>query len=129
MNTGVLPSRGILTAAGSFVESVISLAKNRVELFSLELQEEKVRLIQMIIWIAGAVFAGVMALGFASFAIVYAFWASSPLQALLAITGFYVILLGFVIWRLKRCIVGQPKPFSSTIAEFEKDRACIQPTS
>lgn len=122
-------TRGVLGAAGSFVASVIGLVKNRLELFSLELKEEKLRLVQLIIWSAATVFAALMALVSASFAVVYAFWSTALLQALLGLTLFYLVVFGAVLWRLRRCFTGQPKPFASTLAEFEKDHSCIPPKS
>jgi uncharacterized membrane protein YqjE len=129
MSTSAFPVRGILTAAGSFIESAVVLAKNRIELISVELQEEKYRLIQLVVWLAAAVFAAVMALTFASIMVVYYLWAKDPLIALGMLTGFYGVALGVVVWRLRESITGQPKPFAATIAEFEKDRACIRPES
>src|SRR5882757_4153547 len=112
MSTGTFSSHGVLSAAGSFLESVIGLARNRLELFSAELQEEKYRVIQTMVWIAAAVFAAAMAMAFASLTLVYLFWERARLEVLVSLTIFYVAALGIILWRFKRFVNLQPKLFA-----------------
>jgi len=129
MSDPVGQSSGLLATARSFVQNLLGSVQNRLELFGTELQEEKFRLIQVIIWIAAAAFAGVMALAFASITLVYLFWESARLAVLSGLTLFYGLGFGIILWQFRRFLARQPKPFAATIAELEKDRECIRPTN
>ncbi len=120
---------GILSAASSLLEGVLASAQNRIQILSIEIQEEKIRLIQLLIWMGAITFSGMMALTFASLTVIYFFWENARLAALIGMTAFYAIGLGVLWWQLKRYLARQPKPFDATLAELEKDRECIRPTT
>jgi uncharacterized membrane protein YqjE len=122
------------TASGHFLSSLRSLGyglltilKDRVELVSIELQEEKFRLIQIFIWISAAVFTAFMTIAFASLTLVYAFWESARLAVLGGLSILYGAALVVIILSFRRYLERQPKPFAGSLEELEEDRACIQP--
>ena len=108
-------------------DGLIASVQDRLEMFSVELQEEKFRLIQTFIWISAAVFTGMMAIGFASLTLVYFFWESARLAVLGGLTLFYTGALIATIVAFRRYVARQPKPFAATLGEIKEDRACIQP--
>lgn len=124
------------TAPSSFLvsfrtlgESLLTTIQSRLELLSVELQEEKFRLVQTFIWISAAVFTGLMAITFASLTLVYLFWESARLAVLGGLTVFYFGALLTIIISFRRYLARQPKPFAATLHELGEDRACIQPKS
>jgi len=119
-------SPGFLKNLTGLGDSLLGALQERVELISVEVQEEKYRLIRLIIWIEAAVFAGVMLLSFATLTLVYLLWSGSPLAALAAVTGFYALMLAAVIVALRRQFTHPPKPFEATIETIKEDRACIR---
>jgi uncharacterized membrane protein YqjE len=100
--------------------------QDRLELFSVELQEEKYRLIQTFVWIVAAVFTGMMAITFASLTLVYVFWESARLAVLGGLALFYAGVLVAIVIAYRRFIARQPSPFLATRQEIGKDRACIR---
>lgn len=114
---------GSLRALG---DSLLASLEDRLSLFSVELQEEKFRLIQTFIWICTAIFTGMMAVGFASLTLVYC----APVGARSAVLGglalFYAVALLTIILALRRFLACQPKPFAATLQEIGEDRACIR---
>jgi len=56
---------GFVAALRMLADGLLAGVQDRLELFSLDLQEEKFRLIQIFVWISAAIFAGVMAIAFA----------------------------------------------------------------
>ena len=50
------PAGGLLTHIRRLAVTLLSTLQNRIELIGLELQEEKVWLIQTLLWVAAAVF-------------------------------------------------------------------------
>ena len=119
-------SAGFLHSLRALGDSLLATVQDRLELVSVELQEEKFRLIQIFVWISAAIFTGMMALGFASLTLVYLFWASARLAVLGGLTLFYAAALVAIILALRRFIARQPRPFSATRHEIGKDRACIR---
>lgn len=119
------PPRSLLHSIRAFGDGLLAAALQRVELASLELQEEKFRLIQTFIWISAAVFSVAMALMFASLTLVYLFWETARLAVLVGFTLLYTAGGVSVIVAFRRYLARQPRPFSATIEELQEDRACI----
>jgi len=82
-------SAGFLHSLRALGDGLLATVQDRLELFSVELQEEKFRLIQIFVWISAAVFTGMMAIMFASLTLVYLFWASARLAVLGGLTIVY----------------------------------------
>ncbi len=119
-------SAGFLHSLRALGDGLLATVQDRLELFSVELQEEKFRLIQMFVWISAAVFTGMLAVTFASLTLVYLFWDTARLAVLGGLTVFYAGALVAIIIALRRFIARQPQPFSATREEIGEDRACIR---
>jgi uncharacterized membrane protein YqjE len=126
MQTAPSAPAGILDSLRVLGDSLLATVQDRLELFSVELQEEKFRLILTFIWISAAVFTAMMAIAFASLTLVYLFWESARLAVLGGLTLFYVGALVWIILAFRRYIARQPSPFSATRQEIGKDRTCIR---
>ncbi len=120
---------GLFSAASTLIEGVLGSAHNRIQLLSIELQEEKLRLIQLFIWIAAVIFAGMMTIAFASVTVVVLLWNRAGVSALVGATVFYAVGSGLIAWQFRRYLARQPQPFDATLAELARDRACIRTTS
>ncbi|MDF3059812.1 MAG: hypothetical protein K0R17_4027 [Rariglobus sp.] len=119
------PSPGFIASIAGLGENLIKTLQERVELVSIELQEEKYRMIQILIWIGAAVFAGGMTLSFATLTIVYLFWETARLAVLTGFTVFYGAVLVWVILTLRRTLT-HPKPFEATIENLSEDREWLR---
>jgi uncharacterized membrane protein YqjE len=120
-------------ASGSIVGSLRSLGdgllaslEDRLELFATELQEEKFKLIQTVIWICAAAFTGMMAVIFLSLTLVYLFWDSARIAVLGGFAAIYTVALVAVIIAFRRFLARQTLPFEGTLREIREDRACIR---
>ena len=105
---------------------MFGIFNRRLELIAIELQEEKLRLIQTFIWISAAVFTGMLAITFASLTLVYLFWVSARLAVLGGLTVLYASAFVAIIVAFRRYLARQPKPFAATLQEIQEDRACIR---
>lgn len=117
---------GILESLRGLGSSLLGTVHDRVELFGVELHEEKLRVIQICIWIGASVFTAVMALTFVSLTLVYLFWETARLAVLGGLAAFYVAGFITVIVTFRRYLARQPKPFDATLQELRNDRACIR---
>lgn len=126
MDTTTPSPGGILGSLRSLGDGFLANVQDRLELFSIELQEEKFRLIQTFVWISAGVFAGMMAMMFASLTLVYLFWASARLAVLGGLTVLYAGALVAIIIVLRRHLARRPKPFAASLEALGEDRACIR---
>ena len=122
-------SAGVLSAVRALADGLLAGAQDRLELLAVELQEEKFRLIQIFVWISAAIFAGVMAITFASITLVYLFWESARLAVLCGLTLIYAGALVAVVIAFRRYLARQPRPFAATLEEIKIDRSCIRAKS
>lgn len=123
------PALGLLGSLRVLSDLLLGTLQDRLELFSVELQEEKFRLIQTFIWISAAVCAGMLAITFASLTLVYVFWDSGRLAVLGGLTAFYAGVLTATIIGFRRFIARQPIPFAASRQELGADRTCIRKTN
>lgn len=129
MPTDPPASPGFLDSFRALGDGLLATAKDRLELFSVELQEEKFRLIQIFFWISAAVFTGMLAITFASLTLVYLFWDSARLAVLGGLTIFYLAALVAIIVGYRRFISRLPIPFQASREELAKDSSCIRDES
>jgi uncharacterized membrane protein YqjE len=127
MDTQAPSPSGLLGSLRGFADGLLGTIHDRVELLSIELHEEKYRLIQIFIWISATVFTGMLAIIFASLVIVYCFWETARLPVLASLAGVYLAAFVGVVIYFRRFLSGQPKPFAATLGELKEDRACIRP--
>jgi uncharacterized membrane protein YqjE len=126
METATPGPAGFLSSLRSLGDGLLASAQDRLELVSIELQEEKLRLIRMFVWVSAIVFLGMMAVVFGSLTLVYLFWESARLAVLGGLTVFYAGALVVMIVAFRRHLARQPDPFSATRQELGEDRACIR---
>lgn len=121
------PAPGLLGALCRAGDGLLATVQDRVALVSLELQEEKARLIRVHLWLSLALGTGLLALTFGSLAVVYLLRHYAPLAALLGFTVLYAGACGAVVAGLRRLLRDEPRPFAASLEELEKDRACLHP--
>lgn len=120
------PPTGLLGSFRALGDTLVAGLQERLELLSVEVQEEKFRLIQIFVWISAAVFTAMMTLAFASLTVVYLFWESARLAALGGLTLGYAGALAAIVVAFRRYLARQPKPFAATLQELTEDRTCIR---
>lgn len=118
-------SNGLFSSLKRLGDLAVGTIHNRVELFAVELQEEKIRLIQSIALTAAAIALGVTALTLLTITVVVIFWEEGRVPALGVLSALYVIATGLVIRALRKSLMGTPG-FRGTLGELKKDRACFQ---
>ena len=105
-------------------ESFLALLRNRFELFSVELQEEKLRLLNLVLWICLAAALGFAGVFVGIVALAFLLW---TLAGYLGLIGLAAICFGAavaIIMGISKKIQSGPAPFAQTVAEFRKDSEC-----
>lgn len=105
----------------------LGLLHGHVELFGIELQEQKSRTLQILL-LAGLalVFALLLLIGL-SVLVLLLFWDSHRLSAAIGLCLFYVAGSAFCAWRLYLLTSDEGSPFSATLDELARDRERLLP--
>lgn len=129
MRTSNSPTEGFLASFRSLASGLLGSVHDRLELFTLELEEEKLRVIQTLIWISAGIFVAMMSLGFFSLTVVYLVGETARPIALGGMTVLYLLLLGTIVLGFRPHLARQSKPFAGTLNELRQDCACIRTRS
>lgn len=125
-----LPTSGLLASLRGVADGVFGSVRDRVELLSIELHEEKQQIIQTFVWLTVFLFTAMLAIVFASLAVVVACWntpARLPVVAGLAIV--YAIAAVVCGVKARGKLTRAARPFAATLEELEGDRECLLPKS
>ena len=107
------------------VDTGLAIAGNRVELFAVELREEKCRLVEAILCAVAVAALGVMALTLVTFTVVVLLWDNGRMAALAGLAVLY--LTGtFFAWRALQRRLKESLAFAATLEQIKKDRACLE---
>jgi uncharacterized membrane protein YqjE len=118
-------ARRFAETAKSFALRLLTIGENRLELLTVELQEERERLLRAILLALGVGTFGLLAAAALSGAVVVLFWEVSPLAALLVLAGLYGATAVCLYRRLMRLLCGW-RNFPATLDQLRKDRACLE---
>ena len=129
MDTPAPGPSGLLGSLRGLADGLIGSVHDRIELIAVELQEEKHRLVQILIWIGAMLVIGLLAIVFASFALVLWLWDTARMAAVGGLALAYAVGLVVLILAFKRFLARQPRPFAATLGELKQDRSCIRPES
>lgn len=107
-------------------DSLLGLMQSRLELFAVELQEEKLRAINLFIWLSVA-----LALGMAGVLVVVAalalfLWQTAGYLGLIGLALLTLAGAAGLLWWLRRQLQTGRTPFGTTVAEFNKDREWLR---
>ena len=106
--------------------SIVSMLQTRLELASVELAEERTRLMKVALLACfGLVFFG-MALMTFTLLIAILFWETYRWQAIGAIVMFYVACAAACLLVARHKVRSAPPLFESTLAELDKDREMLR---
>lgn len=107
-------------------DSLLGLAQSRFELFAVELQEEKLRALDIIVWLVVALALGVAGLLVGLCALAIYLW---DIAGYFGLGGLALVSLAAgagVLWSIRRRIRNGAVPFAETIGEFRKDSECLR---
>ena len=103
------------------------LLHGHVELFGIELQEQKANTQRLLLFAGLALVFALLLLVGLSLLVLIVFWDTNRLAAALGLCLFYVIGSLFCGWRLYQSINDESSPFSATLEELANDRERLLP--
>lgn len=107
------------------IHRLLAIGENRLELFLVEVQEERERLVRVILLIIGMAVFGLLGGIALTFGIVVLLWDHSPALALFALTLLYGVIALFLYSRL---LAAQRdwQTLPGTLEQLRKDRVCLE---
>lgn len=118
---------GLFGSIRGLLQGGVALLHNRIELFATELEEQRVRVVRLLLLSAVTVFLFNSALLVVTALIVFVVGPGARLPVLAALAFLYSgsTLGAFLL--LRRELRSAPPPFRDTIGELKKDTACLEP--
>lgn len=123
--SGKAPPGGILNSLRSVGPALIALARTRIELFGIELAEERGRA-------ASLAFNGALALLFAGLALLMAnililaiCWDTHRYQAIVGLMVAYAAGALYLVMRIRGALAARPAMFEATLAELKADLEAV----
>src|SRR5947207_141178 len=116
---------GLFNSLRQLLDTTLAAVQNRLELFVVELKEEKCHVIEILIWAAAAIVLGLMAITTATFTIVFLVPKDAKPFVLAGFCVFYILAAVGAFLGLKKRLRNHPLPFAESISQIKKDRECL----
>lgn len=116
---------GFLDALRQLSAELLRTVHDRLQLLGVELQEQKHRLLQILLLAAVGSMCAMLAVLFLGFALVWVVPVEHRAAVLAGLGVLFLGLLGFCVARLLAHLGASKGLLDSTLAELEADRACI----
>ncbi|HTL16811.1 MAG TPA: phage holin family protein [Patescibacteria group bacterium] len=121
------PPHGILQSLRSLGRSGVEVLQNRLELAAVELEEQKLRLVRMLIFAGSAIFLANTAVLALSATIIVLAGAQARVAVLVGLTVFYTVAAIGALIALRKELRSAPPAFQDSIDELKKDLECLSP--
>ena len=115
-------SSGLMGSVRRLLSTLTSIASTRLELLANELQEERLRLTQMLLFALFALFCFGMGVLLLAVFIAVLFWDDHRLAALGALSVFFFASGTLMAMLLRNKAQAESRLFSASLAELAKDR-------
>lgn len=107
--------------------AVLGLLHSHVELFGIELQEQKARTVTLLLFAGLAlVFALLLLTGLSALLLILV-WDTYRVAGIIGLCVFYLLAAGFCGLRLRAAIFDESSPFHATLEELANDRERLLP--
>ena len=118
---------GLLAPAKRILRALSEFGQNRVELFLLELREERIRFFDALLLATACVVCALMTLALFTFALVVIFWEHRAI-VLIILTLLYGVAATVSFFKLRKRLQ-EWQSFEATLDQIKKDRECFQKPS
>jgi uncharacterized membrane protein YqjE len=118
---------GLLTTGKRIARSIGDLVQTRLELFLVELKEERFRVLDALVLMGLGAVCGLMVLVLLTFTLVLVFW-DHRVIVLLILAMLYGLGAGAAFWTLRQRLRNW-NAFAATLEEMKKDRECLDKQS
>lgn len=120
------PSRaGFFAAFRKLLATLVASGRTRLELLTVELEEEKLRLVDLFASAFAALFVFALGIVLTIAFLAMAFW-EQRLVVFGGAAGFMLLAGVILVWRIRRLTSKPSRLFRSSMAELDKDLAALR---
>jgi uncharacterized membrane protein YqjE len=119
---------GVFASLRRLLKTVVAIAQNRLELLLVEMQEERWRFFDALLLTGAVLILAAMTLMLVTLTVVVVCLKANRLDLLVALMVLFLAATIVGFWRL-RLRLKNWAPFSATLAELKKDKACLDEKS
>lgn len=116
----------ITAAVRRIAANVLDLARTRLELAAIELQESTRRLLGYLAWGLAAAVLALFALALVVLFVLVLFWDTHRLAAVGGMAVLFILGTVFAVMKLRAGLAARPPLLPATLAELRKDAAALK---
>ena len=120
--------QGVFASLRRLLKTILAIAHNRLELLLVELNEARWRFLGALLLAGVVLILALMTVLVPTIAVVVLCLEAGRLDLIVALTVFYLAATVLGFWRLRTRLKSW-EPFSTTLAELKKDKACLDEKS
>lgn len=119
----------IVDSLARLAATVLETLHTRLELISVEVEEEMARYSSYLLWSVVALFCAAVAALLAVLLIVVLFWDSHREAVLLTLIGVFAGIAAYLGWWLRESLRNKPRLLAYSLDELKRDTATLRGTS
>ena len=118
----------IAAAVGRIGVTVLAMARTRLALAAVEVQEEAQRILGYVAWTLLAAFLGAGAFMLVALFVIVLFWDTHRLLAIGCVAGIFALAAAVILLQVRARFAARPPMMAATLTELNKDIAFIKGT-
>ncbi len=118
-------SPGVFGSLRRLLQTLLAVAQNRLELLLVEAQEERLQFYETLLLAGTVIVLGAITLGTVIFTLVALCLHAERFDLLVGLILLCLLATVVAFWRLRQRLRAWT-PFSATLAELKKDKACLE---
>lgn len=115
-------SKGLFESLSMFGATMVAVVRTRLELLSIDLEEERERLFSIMLIALAAVFLLGIGIVLAAILLVVIYWETNRLMVLSVLTAFFLLLGAALATYAIQKTRSKPRLFTSSLSELNKDQ-------
>jgi len=116
------PATGILQSLRNLATTLVALLQNRLELLATDLEEERIRLLQVLFWAAGALFFFALGVLTITMFVVLLLWDSHRLAGIIVLAAVFLAIGVGLALGVYKLMHRRSRLFSASLDELAKDK-------
>ena len=121
-----MPASGLLGTLRELLGALLDVGQTRLALAGTELEEERLRLVELLLWATLALFLAGVGVVLAAFLLVLLFWDGPREWVLGGITAAFLVGAGAAVAVWRRKARAKPPFLAATLSELRRDRDALR---
>lgn len=115
-------SKGLFASLTALTKTFVAIAHTRLELLSIDLEEDRARFMSLLILSLVALFSFMVGVVLITITLILAFWDSYRLIAIGSLAGFFLVTGSLTCWCIIKKYQSKPRLFLGSLLELVKDQ-------